>query len=308
MSQAPAPNSSGSEPLPAGMWESTQSDGITVGMMLSVVPARIPGAVYPEGTPIPKGSRLEVGVFQRKHKQITFGDVNYFKTASVSEDGTAVYGNRKLELQYRDPRSGSEIQVELQLDPNKDEWTGRFHRGGFDRQVTLVRVPERPEIAAPKLLLTSTNTPALFRVEMENPGVQDLVFNLGMVLSNGRAQYMTALTYTLTAPDGRVHHLNSPGPGIVSGAIDPLIVPLPSGGRYSVLLDLEECYVHEEHTYRLHLVPGRYTLQAEYTGRDLLQTNPHNAGLTSLRPWTGSVTSPPIEFNVQWDKGTTSGN
>jgi hypothetical protein len=178
------------------VWESDQPDGSVVGIDLLVVPASVPGAVYPEGTPIPQGSRLQIGVFQRKHKRIACGDENFFVTGWTgpgSEDGLTVYANRKLEIHYHDRRSGSEIlrsgseilrsgseiYIELVLDPAKDEWTGRFLRNGFDRQVTLHRPPDQPDSVAPTLLLTYTGTPALFRVEMRNPSTEDLVLNLG---------------------------------------------------------------------------------------------------------------------------------
>jgi hypothetical protein len=294
------------------VWESTQPDGITVGIDLSVVPASVPDAVYPEGTPRPQGSRLQIGVLQRKQKRITYGDENFFVTGWTgpgSEDGIAVYANRKLEVHYHDRSDGSGIHVELVLDPVKDEWTGQFHRDGFDRQVTLLRPSDRPGIAAPKLLLTSTGTPTLFRVEMQNPSTQDLVLNLGLELANGREQYVDALEYTLTTPDGRVLHLESRGPGLIAGRIDPLIVPLPSGASYSFLVDLDECWAPKEKILKLHLVPGSYALRAEYTGRAVSEpeANLDVKGIALMPYWVGTVTATPAMFTVPSDEGGAPG-
>jgi hypothetical protein len=136
--------------LPIGMWESEQPDGSVIGIDLSTIPASVPGAVYPEGTQRPQGSRLQVGIFQRLHKRIACGEENFFVTGWTgpgSEDGFAVYADRKLEVHYNDRVSGSEIHIELVLDPIKDVWTGKFHRKGFDRQATLHRTSDRPDSA-----------------------------------------------------------------------------------------------------------------------------------------------------------------
>lgn len=149
-----SPQSSGNAPsgehLPVGVWESKQPDGSVVGIDLASFPASVPDAVYPEGTPKPQGFRLQIGVFQRQHERIACGDENFFVTGWTgpgAENGSTVYADRKLEVHYRDRVSGSEINVELVLDPLKDVWTGRFHRNGFDQQVTLHRTSNRPDPA-----------------------------------------------------------------------------------------------------------------------------------------------------------------
>jgi hypothetical protein len=317
LSQQPTANAPSGEHLPAGVWESDQPDGSLVGIDLSVVvPADVPGAnyVYPEGAPKPQGSHLQIGVFQRKHRRIVCGDENFFATGWTgpgSEDVMTVYANRKLEIHYHDRRndseilrSGSEIDIELVLDPAKDEWTGRFHRNGFDRQVTLHRHSDQPDSIAPTLLLTYTGTPALFRVEMRNPSTEDLVLRLGTML--GRAQYVNAVEFTLTAPDGRVLHLSPPGPCMFAGRVDPLIVPLPAGATFSFLVDLEE-YSAPNEIERLHLVPGSYTLQANYTGSGVTPGNVDCRGIVVMPYWIGTVTATPVVFTVPPDGERTPG-
>jgi hypothetical protein len=303
LSQQPTANARSGEHLPAGVWESDQPDGSLVGIDLSVVvPAEVPGAnyVYPEGTRKPQSSHLQIGVFQRKHKRIICGDENFFATGWTgpgSEDGLTVYANRKLEIHYPDRSNGSAIDIELVLDPAKDEWTGRFHRNGFDRQVTLRRPSDQPDSVAPILLLTYAGTPAMFRVEMRNPSTEDLVLNLGTELGSGSEQYVNAVQFTLTAPNGRVLHLTPRGPCIIAARVDPLSVPLPAGATFSFLVDLEE-YSAPNEIEELHLVPGSYTLQANYTGRTGTQGK---FDCRVMRYWIGTVTAAPVVFTVPPD-------
>jgi hypothetical protein len=306
LSQQPTANTPSGAHLPTGVWQSDQPDGSVVGIDVLAVPAEVPGTVYvdPEGTPTPQDLRLQVGVFWRKHKRIVCGDENFFApgwTGPGSEDGITVYKNRNLEVHYHDPRDGSEVDIELVLDPTKDEWTGRFHRNGFDRQLTLHRASDQSESAAPTLMLTYTGTQALFRAEMRNPSTEDLMLNLGFQLANGREQYMTAVEFTLTAADGRVLHLDPPGPCTIAGRVDPLIVPLPAGAAFSFQVDLEEYDVPEEKIGKLHLVPGSYTVQANYTGKSATHRNLDRGGIVATRYWIGTVTAPSVVFTVPLD-------
>lgn len=129
LSQQPSADAQSAQQLPIGVWQSEQPDGSVVGIDLLALEAGMPNAVYPEGTPRPEGSRLQVGVFQRRHEKVACGEENFFVpgwTGPGSEDGSTVYANRKLEVHYHDHVSGSEIHVELTLDPTKDAWTGHF--------------------------------------------------------------------------------------------------------------------------------------------------------------------------------------
>src|SRR5580658_6820030 len=78
LSQQPSANAPGEQSLPIGVWESEQPDGSVIGINLDAVPASVPYAVYPEGTPRPQGSRLQIGVFQKQHKKIACGEENFF--------------------------------------------------------------------------------------------------------------------------------------------------------------------------------------------------------------------------------------
>ena len=303
LSQQSSTNTSSGEHLTIGVWESSQPDGTVAGIDLSVVPASVPDAVYPEGTPRPQGSRLQIGVF-RGHSQIAHHAENFFETGWTgpgSENGFATYANRRLEVHFHDPRSGLEIDIDLVLEPAKDEWTGRFHHDSFDQQITLHRHLDQPGPVAPELLLTSASGPLLFRVEIRNLGDQDLVLNLGMELANGAKQYPDAVSYTLTTPDGRILHLESMEPGIVAGRVDPLIVPLPAGAMFSFLVDLNEYDAPREKVWHLTFPRGRYTLQAEYTGRAVPQSqaNLDVQGIALMHYWVGAATAAPLVFTIE---------
>jgi hypothetical protein len=283
-----------------GLWESVEPDGTVAGIDLAGIPASVPDAVYPEETPRPKDLRIQIGVFhgnsQTAHRAENFFETGW--TGPGSEYGSATYENQKLEVNYHDPRFGLDIQLELVFEPAKDEWTGRFHRGSFDRQVTLRRHPPQPGPVAPTMLLASTGTPGLFRVEMRNPSIQDLMLYLGIEV--GANQYPEAVRYTLTAPDGRVLHLESTEPGVIAGRVDPLVVPLPAGATFSFLVDLNEYAAPKEKILQLDLLPGRYTLQAEYTGEAVpqWQADPNFQGIALMHFWVGTVTSAPLAFTV----------
>jgi hypothetical protein len=116
---------------------------------------------------------------------------------------------------------------------------------------------------------------------------------------------VNAVEFTLTAPDGRVLHLASPGPCIIAARVDPLIVPLPAGATYSFFVDLEEYGAPEEKIEKLHLVPGSYNLQANYTGRAVTHRNLDCRGI--LNYWIGTVTAAPVVFTVPPDGERTPG-
>jgi hypothetical protein len=151
LAQQSTANRTDEQHFPVGVWESKQPDGSSVGIDLASVPASVPDAVVPEGTPVQHGSRLQIGVFQRHNERIRCGEENFFVIGWAgpgSESGTDSYANGKLAIDWYDRlHPPSEIHVELVLDPIKDVWTGHFHRKGFDGQVTLHRTSLRPDSA-----------------------------------------------------------------------------------------------------------------------------------------------------------------
>jgi RNA polymerase sigma factor (sigma-70 family) len=79
---------------------------------------------------------------------------------------------------------------------------------------------------------------ARLAVALENVGAGDLVVNLGAMLANGRKQYPSALRVTLTGAKV-VRHLRRTFT-FVAGRVDPFVVPLPAGSRYTLRYDLAE--------------------------------------------------------------------
>jgi hypothetical protein len=159
----------------------------------------------------------------------------------------------------------------------------------------------------PTLMLTSTPEPHLFRVELHNSGTQDLVLDLGMALANGAKQYPNAIEFALTTSDGRILHLVPVNDlGMIGGRVDPLIVPLPSGATFSFLINLEKYLSPQEKDWKLHLSRGRYTLQAEYTGRavPMTEANLDVKGIALMPYWVGRVASTPVVFTLTSEFGS----
>ena len=124
--------------------------------------------------------------------------------------------------------------------------------------------------------------------------------NVGIALGNGSKQYVDAVLLTLTMPDGKVLHLEQPGPGFIAGRVDPLIVPLPAGATISFPIDLEHCTASTEKIWKLDFPPGSYTLQAQYTGKSVAaaEANLDVKGIAPMPFWKGSAQSPPVVFTV----------
>jgi hypothetical protein len=80
-------------------------------------------------------------------------------TGLGSSGALVSYANGKLEMHYHDRLSGSEIHVELVLDPIQDAWTGHFHRKSYDGQVILHRTSDRPDPAQGGCFLEGASLP-----------------------------------------------------------------------------------------------------------------------------------------------------
>ena len=133
----------------------------------------------------------------------------------------------------------------------------------------------------------------LFMVDLRNSGSQALVLNLGTILGNGREQYANRVRLQLTQPDGKVLHLEMVLPGAIAGRMDPMVVPLPPGATYCLLVELEHYCAPKENIWKLNLRPGSYGLRAEYTGIKVSQesANLDMIGISFMPYWTGSVRS-----------------
>ena len=132
-------------------------------------------------------------------------------------------------------------------------------------------------------------------VALENVGKEDLMVNLGMMLANGKKQLPAGIH--LTAIDGakKTHTLTFNEPR-VAGRVDPFIVPLPSGGRYSVPVALDDFSCAD---LKGPLQAGDYKLVAGFAGDyPLGKTNVGMEGLASFTYWAGSAKSGETELTV----------
>jgi hypothetical protein len=148
-----------------------------------------------------------------------------------------------------------------------------------------------------QLSLIQEASPAHFRAELRNAGVQAVVLNLGMMLGNGREQYAERIRLLLTGAHGEQLHLEMTGPTTINGRVDTMVVPLPPGATFTLPIDLRNYNAWREKVWDLALPAGRYTLTAEYKGEGVSQISAN--GDTALMPfWIGDITSPELAFTL----------
>jgi hypothetical protein len=137
-----------------------------------------------------------------------------------------------------------------------------------------------------------------FRVELQNTGEDDLNLNLGITLANGRKQYPKDIVLLLTDSQGKARRFELREPFYVAGRVDPLIVPLPVGSTFSILVDLEKYWAAASKEFEYKLKPGTYFLEAQFSGRGLTQqeANLDVKGLALMPYWTGSIGSNRLQF------------
>jgi hypothetical protein len=138
-------------------------------------------------------------------------------------------------------------------------------------------------------------------VALENVGKNDLVVNLGLMLANGRKQYPTALAVVLTDRKGAVRRLRLASPVRVAGRVDPFLVPLPAGCRYSLNFDLSKLTEAAEGLSRAEAPPpGRYPAAVEFVGKAVTRagTNRDTEGLALMPCWTGTVRSGEVRLTL----------
>ena len=81
-----------------------------------------------------------------------------------------------------------------------------------------------------------------FQVTIQNVGDKDLLVPLGII--NNTKAYADKLTLVLTTADGKHPRVIFTGmPGVISGRLDALVVPLLSGASYTVRTPMDQYYV-----------------------------------------------------------------
>jgi hypothetical protein len=128
---------------PIGIWESDEGTG-AVGINLWEVPSSVG-----HGGPVPAGEDgnepiLQIGVYQRSNVIPRCGQENFYDTGwrGVTNGTSSNYAQGRLTVSNPGRfRSDVTIDLDLRFDPVRDVWTGRFHRGTFDKFLILHRAP-----------------------------------------------------------------------------------------------------------------------------------------------------------------------
>jgi hypothetical protein len=107
----------------------------------------------------------------------------------------------------------------------------------------------------------------LFKVEFHNKTTGSLILDLGLNLAGKK--YAGEITFLLTDERGRMRHLLKRDPMEVAGAMGPYIVTIPGGRTFELpAIDLVDYWSYEPKITVLALPAGRYSLTAEYRGRN----------------------------------------
>jgi RNA polymerase sigma-70 factor (ECF subfamily) len=137
-------------------------------------------------------------------------------------------------------------------------------------------------------------------VALENVGKDDLVINLGVMLANGRKQFPSALGLALTDAKGATRSLRR-SPPFVAGRVDPFVVPLGVGCRYTLRFAVADLTTDWGHALAgAALAPGRYRAVAHFDGKAVTrdQTNQDTPGLALMPYWKGTVRSGEVVVTV----------
>jgi len=128
---------------------------------------------------------------------------------------------------------------------------------------------------------------------VQNTGKKDVVLNVGVMLANGRQQYPSALHVVAIDAGGRELKLVG-GPNVVSGRLDPMVVPLPAGAWYAVPFDLSTATVQGKGT---RLPPGKYQVRVVYEGTRVSKAAvPDMPGLALMNYREGRAQSAVLEY------------
>ena len=137
-----------------------------------------------------------------------------------------------------------------------------------------------------------------FRIEFRNVGADDLILNVGIMLANGKKQYPNAVALMLTDSQQRSRVLVLREPGFIAGRMDPWVLPLSVGSTFSIPVDLDKYWAAPTHEFDYKLRPGAYSLQAQFTGKRVTQTNLDTKGIALMPYWEGTIASNQVRFEV----------
>jgi hypothetical protein len=129
------------------------------------------------------------------------------------------------------------------------------------------------------------------KATVTNGGEVDQLVNLGVMLGNGNAMFPSAIVLECESEDGKKFNMVREPSG-VAGRVDPLIIPLPAGASWTVVLPLRQMNVQGPKGPE-RIAPGTYSVRAVFTGKPVAkgQTNSDTEGLATWRFWKGTVRS-----------------
>jgi hypothetical protein len=135
----------------SGIWETGNGQGGAVGIHLALA-TTLPGDDDHVAWTPQAWQHLEVDVFERKGAERGFGDANGFSDSK--RGGGVSFKDGRLELHYVSHwQDATSIDLDLVLQANGC-WRGRFHRGKFDRVVSLCRPNPGPGVRPSPLVGT----------------------------------------------------------------------------------------------------------------------------------------------------------
>jgi hypothetical protein len=141
--------------------------------------------------------------------------------------------------------------------------------------------------------------PPWCEVVLENVGDGDLNVKLGYSLANGKSHHPAALrllalrtgkkTRTLLYMKGRLAG--------VAGRLDPLVVPLPAGSRYTLRCAFDQ-FADAETGGPIDLPAEGYRIAAELVGQAVTkqEVNPDRQGLALMPFWEGKARSNEVQL------------
>jgi hypothetical protein len=131
---------------PIGIWEAPDGSGGVIGLNLWEEPASLGHG----GPPLARDEKdypvLQIGVYQRVKAKVRCGEENFFDAGwrGPTFGSTTNHQHQTLTIHSPGNKSDWPIDVQLTFDVQADVWKGRFHRGPFDENITLIRVADRP--------------------------------------------------------------------------------------------------------------------------------------------------------------------
>ncbi len=131
---------------PVGVWETDSDSFGAVGINLWTASSSS-GHGGPRDPEEREHTVLQVAVYQRARAQVQCGEENFFDTGWRGHENAGVrtvFTKGVLTVAYPQFPHETAIDVDLSWHPETDTWTGRFHRGNFDKIVVLHRAPDRP--------------------------------------------------------------------------------------------------------------------------------------------------------------------